>query len=128
MNPLLTALGTRLAHYLATPKQQGALVATVAPQVLAATPRPGDVLLVEGNTRISRPMELSAQDLRHVLDPVRYLLPMPLPARLRRHLLARGGGGPLRAICSTLIAEASQALHYPVLPDITLPETGDEPS
>ena len=98
MNPLLTAIGTRLAHDLATPKRQGALVATVAPQVLAATLRPGDVLLVKGNTR------------------------------LRRHLLALGGGDPSRAICSTLIAEASQALHYPILPDITPSEAGDEPS
>lgn len=53
MNTLLTALGMRLANYLAAPKPQGSLVATVAPEVLAAALRPGDVLLVEGNTRIS---------------------------------------------------------------------------
>ncbi len=197
MNPLLTAVGTRLADYLATPKPQGALVATVAPRVLAAALRPGDVLLVEGNARISvaikyltqstwshaalyvgdalplpadgqerptfieadlrdgvravglsayagqhtricRPVGLSAQDvqqlvaytvgrlgqrydLRHVLDLTRYLLPTPpMPARLRRRFLALGGGDPSRAICSTMIAEAFQALHYPILPDITL--------
>lgn len=53
MNKLLTAVGRRLANYLSTPRRQGSLVATVAPELLAAALRPGDVLLVEGNTRIS---------------------------------------------------------------------------
>ena len=53
MSPLYSALGRRLADYLCTPKRQGSHVATVAPELLAATLRPGDVLLVEGNTRIS---------------------------------------------------------------------------
>jgi len=53
MNLLFAALGRRLADYLSTPKRQGAHVAVVAPELLAATLRPGDVLLVEGNTRIS---------------------------------------------------------------------------
>jgi permuted papain-like amidase YaeF/Yiix C92 family enzyme len=53
MNLLFTALGRRLADYLAAPKRQDANGATVAPEILAATLRPGDVLLVGGNTRIS---------------------------------------------------------------------------
>lgn len=53
MNALLTAVGERLADYLVTPKWQGSLVATVSPELLASALRPGDVLLVEGNTRIS---------------------------------------------------------------------------
>ena len=53
MNLLFAALGRRLADYLSTPKRQGSHVATVAPELLAAALRPGDVLLVEGNTRIS---------------------------------------------------------------------------
>jgi hypothetical protein len=53
MNLLFTALGRRLADYLSAPKRQGSNVATVTPQVLAAALRPGDVLLVGGNTRIS---------------------------------------------------------------------------
>ncbi|MBI4292111.1 MAG: lipo-like protein [Betaproteobacteria bacterium] len=53
MNLLLSALGRRLADYLSAPKRQGSHVATVAPELLGATLRPGDVLLVEGNTRIS---------------------------------------------------------------------------
>ena len=53
MNLLFTALGRRLADYLSAPKRQDSNVATVAPQVLSATLRPGDVLLVGGSSRIS---------------------------------------------------------------------------
>jgi len=53
MNPLFSLLGKRLADYLSAPKRQGSDVATVAPKVLSAALRPGDVLLVGGNSRIS---------------------------------------------------------------------------
>lgn len=53
MNPVFTSLGRRLADYLSAPKRQGSNVATIAPQLLSAALRPGDVLLVGGNTRIS---------------------------------------------------------------------------
>jgi hypothetical protein len=53
MNPLFATLGKRLADYLSAPKRQGSNVATVAPEALSAALRPGDVILVSGNTRIS---------------------------------------------------------------------------
>lgn len=53
MNGLLTALGRRMADYLTTPKRQGWTIAATTPEALATTLRPGDVLLVDGNTRIS---------------------------------------------------------------------------
>ena len=53
MNLLFTALGKRLADYLSAPKRQGSNVATISPQILSAALRPGDVLLVGGNSRIS---------------------------------------------------------------------------
>ncbi|WP_439606040.1 lipo-like protein [Hydrogenophaga sp.] len=53
MNRLLVALGTHIANYLWAPKQQGSLVAIVDPELLVQTLRPGDVQLVEGNTRVS---------------------------------------------------------------------------
>ncbi len=53
MNFLLSRLGRRLASYLSEPRRHASQVATVTPGLLAATLRPGDVLLVEGNTRIS---------------------------------------------------------------------------
>jgi cell wall-associated NlpC family hydrolase len=53
MNLLFTALGKRLADYLSAPKRQGSNVATISPQILSAALRPGDVLLIGGNSRIS---------------------------------------------------------------------------
>ncbi len=202
MKPLSSALGRRLANYLSAPKRQGSHLATVAPELLVAALRPGDVLLVEGTTRISvaikyltqstwshaalyvgdalgpashgeqpkvlieadlregvravplglyanmhtricRPVGLSAADvkkvvsyavarighrydMKNVLDLARYLIPTPpVPSRWRRHMLALGSGDPSRAICSTLIAQAFDSLHYPILPDITLEKSGD---
>lgn len=58
-------------------------------------------------------------DLRNVIDLVRYLFPTPpVPQRWRRRLLSLGSGDPTRAICSTLIAEAFASVRYPVLPHI----------
>jgi len=89
------------------------------------------------HTRICRPFGLDEQDrrtvaryavqrvghqydLRNIFDLLRYLLPVPpIPGRLRKHLLALGSGDPTRAICSTLIAQAFQSIHYPILPQVT---------
>ncbi|MBN8495111.1 MAG: lipo-like protein [Burkholderiales bacterium] len=56
-------------------------------------------------------------DLRNIFDLARYLFPTPpVPLRWRRRLLVLGSGDPTRAICSTLIAQAFQAVGYPILP------------
>ena len=58
-------------------------------------------------------------DARHVVDLARYLLPTPpVPVRWRRRMLELGSGDPTRTICSTLIAEAFQSVHFPILPQI----------
>jgi hypothetical protein len=87
------------------------------------------------NTRICRPVGLSAEDrkkvvdfavskigmqydTKQILDLARFLFPYPpVPVALRRRLLAIGSGDPTRAICSTLIAQAFYAIHYPILPE-----------
>jgi Permuted papain-like amidase enzyme, YaeF/YiiX, C92 family len=87
-------------------------------------------------TRICRPVGLSEEerravtsfaiahlghryDLKNVVDLARYLLPTPpVPSQFRRRMIAFGSGDPTRAICSTLIAQAFQSVHYPVLPAI----------
>jgi hypothetical protein len=57
-------------------------------------------------------------DSRQIVDLARYLFPYPpVPVFLRRRLLAIGSGDPTRAICSTLIAEAFESIHYPILPE-----------
>lgn len=202
MNRLLGAIGDRLAAFLLAPRPHGAMVATVAPNQLEAALRPGDVLLVEGearismaikvlthsnwshaalfvgshwpgaaaapepltlieadlragvravplsayarmHTRICRPVGLTTEeverligyavgrlgqryDLRNLVDLARYLLPAPpVPLHWRRRLVALGSGDPTRAICSTLVAQAFQSVHYPILPEITVEDAVD---
>jgi hypothetical protein len=194
-------MGGRLARYLATPIR-GPQVATSTLEQLGATLEPGDVLLVEGNTRVStaikyltqstwshamfyigdalgapgpgeaprvlieadmvhgiravplshvsglnsricRPVGLSKDDLqkviqfavshigghydlKNVFDLARYLIPTPpVPTRWRGRMIAFGSGDPTRAICSTLIAEAFQSVHYPILPEVTFVHDGE---
>lgn len=193
MNQLAQIFGRKLAQFLSKEVRQNIQVATVSQEKLATTLQPGDVLLVEGNTRISiaikyltqstwshaalyignalptgapwelpkvlieadlqdgvravslahyaqmhtricRPVGLNEDDrnrvvnyaiarighcydLKNIFDLMRYLLPTaPVPTRFRRRLLALGSGDPTRAICSTLIAQAFESVHYPILP------------
>ncbi len=194
MNRTLGFAGRWLARYLSTPRHVHGTSAAVPPEQLLAILQPADVIVVEGNTRIStaikyltqstwshtalyvgvhptdqggaaehrfieadtvagvrsvgveafqglnlricRPVGLNDQerravtdyaiarighqyDLRNVIDLARYLLPTPpVPLRFRRRMLSLGSGDPTRAICSTLIAQAFQAIHYPILPTI----------
>ncbi len=189
--------GRALARYLTAPRSHPLRVTTSAPHALLATLRLGDVLLVEGDTRIAvaikyltqsswshaalciadagspddqvlleadvndgvrsvpltlyaglhtricRPVGLSAEEIRkvvdyararlgmqydrrHVWDLARYLFPTPpVPVRWRRRLLAIGSGDPTRAICSTLIAAAYQSVDYPILPEVVLTRNSD---
>jgi hypothetical protein len=88
------------------------------------------------HTRICRPIGLSSDDckavcdyvvervgdqydLKNLIDLARYLVPLPLPQRWRRRMIALGSGDPTRLICSTLIAQAFQSVGYPILPSIT---------
>jgi permuted papain-like amidase YaeF/Yiix C92 family enzyme len=200
MNPVFRWMGGGLARYLAQPIR-GNQVAISSLEQLGAALKPGDVLLVEGNTRVStaikyltqstwshatlyigdalgapapgeaarvlieadmvhgiravplsdvsdlntricRPVGLSKDDLqkvvqfavsrigghydlKNIFDLARYLIPTPpVPTRWRRRLIAFGSGDPTRAICSTLIAEAFQSVHYPILPEVAYVHDG----
>ena len=58
-------------------------------------------------------------DLKNIIDLMRYLFPLPVPQRWRRRMMALGSGHPTRIICSALIAQAFEAVRYPILPKIT---------
>jgi hypothetical protein len=199
MGYALDKIGHLIAGYLEKPVQGYEPFTPSDPEALRATLRPGDVLLVEGNnrvsgvikyltqstwshaalyvgrvgdretrdgeplvlveaelgkgviasplskyrhfhTRICRPYGLSAEDaarvccyaaerigfdydLQNIIDLMRYLFPMPIPARFRRRMMALGSGDPTRIICSALIAQAFDSVRYPILPKITRVES-----
>lgn len=92
------------------------------------------------HTRICRPVGLTPEDcktvcnyaiarigcdydLRNITDLMRYLLPLPVPQRWRRRMIALGSGNPTRMICSALIAQSFEAVRYPILPNMTLFES-----
>ena len=54
---------------------------------------------------------------------MRYLFPLPVPQRWRRHMIALGSGDPTRIICSALIAQAFEPVRYPILPKVTQVES-----
>jgi hypothetical protein len=57
-------------------------------------------------------------DLKNIVDLGRYLVPLPVPQRFRRRMIALGSGDPTKLICSALIAQAFHAIGYPILPAI----------
>lgn len=88
------------------------------------------------HTRICRPVGLSYEDrtavcryainrigfgydTKNILDLMRFLIPLPIPQRWRRRMIALGSGDPTKMICSALIAQAFEAVRYPILPKIT---------
>jgi len=89
------------------------------------------------HTRICRPIGLTKKetnavlqhvisrigqtyDLKNIFDLARYLITTPpVPNRWKRRMLSLGAGDPTRAICSSMIAEAFQSIHYPILPDVS---------
>ena len=196
---LFHKIGTAVANYLMQEVESGPALTLNDFEVLEQVLRPGDIILIEGASRISGPIKYLTQstwthaalfvgpienhretggephvlieaelidgvrssplsryrgahtricrpvglarnevstlvsfacerlgeqyDLHNLFDLVRYLLPTPpIPSRLRRRAIAIGAAAPTRAICSTLIAEAFQTIHYPILPVLESPE------
>ncbi|WP_424362441.1 YiiX/YebB-like N1pC/P60 family cysteine hydrolase [Methylocystis parvus] len=88
------------------------------------------------STRICRPLSIRDEDLaaliaftverigcrydlHNLFDLLRYLMPTPpIPSRLRRRFISIGAASPTQALCSTLLAQAFQAINYPILPTV----------
>ena len=92
------------------------------------------------HTRICRPIGLTEDDrarvcayaaerigfdydVKNIIDLMRYLLPLPVPQRWRRRMIALGSGHPTRIICSALIAQAFANVRYPILPKVARAES-----
>jgi hypothetical protein len=92
------------------------------------------------HTRICRPAGLSeadcqtvcnyavariglAYDLKNLIDLARYLVPLPVPQRWRRRMIALNSGDPTKLICSVLIAQAFGKVGFPILLSITRVES-----
>ena len=58
---ILQNIGQRLARYLSAPRKKAKQVATSSAEKLALSLRPGDVLLVEGNSRVSTAIKYLTQ-------------------------------------------------------------------
>jgi hypothetical protein len=199
MGRVLDRFGQMIARYLEKPVSGYEPFTPSDPSALAASLRPGDVLLVEGNnhvsgvikyltqstwshaalyvgplgervsqdgephtlieaelgigvdsaplskysrfhTRVCRPAGLTiedrekvcayaieriglAYDLKNITDLMRYLMPLPVPQRWRRRVLALGSSDPTRIIYSALIAQAFESVRYPILPRVTRMES-----
>jgi len=89
------------------------------------------------HTRVCRPVGLSFEDrntvcryainrvgfgydTKNIIDLMRFLIPLPIPQRWRRRMIALRSGDPTKIICSALIAQAFGAVRYPILPRVTL--------
>jgi len=92
------------------------------------------------HTRICRPIGLTQDDcarvctyaaerigfdydVKNIFDLLRYLFPLPVPQRWRRRIMTLGSGHPTRIICSALIAQAFEHVHYPILPKMARVES-----
>jgi hypothetical protein len=199
MNPMLGGIGRVISRYLQHAEDGYEPFTPSDPVALRGALKPGDVLLVEGNnrvsgvikyltqstwshaalytgpigdrttedgeplvlveanlgegvvgaplskyfrfhTRICRPVGLTSDDcarvctyaaerigfdydVKNIIDLMRYLIPLPVPQRWRRRMMALGSGHPTQIICSALIAQAFESVRYPILPKITLAES-----
>jgi hypothetical protein len=199
MSWILDGVGQTIARYLERPEQGYEPFTPSDPDCLRMALRPGDVVLVEGNNRISgvikyltqstwshaalyvgpigerttahgeplvlveanlgegvvgaplskynryhtricRPIGLTDDDrarvcafaaerigfdydVKNILDLLRLLMPLPIPQRWRRKMMALGSGHPTRIICSALIAQAFESVRYPILPRVTTVES-----
>ncbi len=95
-------LGRALVRLLSRRRHVHGVSLPTDPALLATCLRPGDVLLVEGDSRFSVGTQYLTQSTwSHAALYVGAAL-----------------GDPTRAICSTLVAEAFQSVHYPILPRI----------
>lgn len=81
--------------------------------------RPRGLSPADAQTLIAHTVKQLGSDynVRQLLDLARFLLPYTVvPRRWRSSLFQHNAGQPTRTVCSSLIAEAFEAVDYPILP------------
>lgn len=65
-------------------------------------------------------------DIRQLLDLARFMFPYGIvPRRWRSSLFQHNAGSPTRTVCSSLIAAAFSAVHFPIMPVIQRNDEGN---
>ena len=114
MNPVLRWMGGHLARYLAQPIR-GVQSATASLEQLGAVLRPGDVLLVEGNTRVSTAIKYLTQSTwSHAMFYVGDALGPPAAGEAPRVLVEADIVYGIRAVPLSEIAGLNTRICRPV--------------
>jgi hypothetical protein len=115
MDSLLNYVGRRLARYLTAPSRNAATLTTNDPAALAATLRPGDVLLVEGHSRVSAAIKYLTQSTwSHSALYVGDALGEPPDGGEARVLIEADLNEGVRAVPLSLYAERHTRICRPV--------------
>ncbi|MER2511474.1 MAG: YiiX/YebB-like N1pC/P60 family cysteine hydrolase [Nitrosomonas ureae] len=108
-------IGRGLARFLTKQIRQSIQVATISQEQLAATLRPGDVLLVEGNTRVSIAIKYLTQSTwSHAALYIGNVLPHGAPWELPRVLIEADLKEGVRAITLAHYAQMHTRICRPV--------------
>lgn len=99
MRSLLSYIGRRLAHFLSRPRGSAARTPAPSPEMLAEVIEPGDLLLVEGTSRISEAIKYLTQSTwSHAAIHIGGALDDPRDIRNARVLLEAGLNDGVRVV------------------------------
>ncbi|SDX12287.1 YiiX/YebB-like N1pC/P60 family cysteine hydrolase [Nitrosomonas oligotropha] len=115
MGQVTEIVGRGLAHFLTKPVRQSVQVATISQEKLAATLQPGDVLLVEGDTRVSVAIKYLTQSTwSHAAIYIGNVLPHSAPWQLPQVLIEADLKEGVRAITLAHYAQMHTRICRPV--------------
>src|SRR5881397_2923319 len=122
MGVVLDTVGKLIASYLQKEVPGYEPFTPSDPEHLRGVIQPGDVLLVEGNSRISGIIKYLTQSTWSHGALYVGQIDGAIEPDGEPHVLIEaniGAGDPTKIICSALIAQAFDAVRYPILPKIT---------
>lgn len=115
MGQVTELVGSRLARFLTKPVRQSTQVATISQEQLLANLQPADVLLVEGNTRVSVAIKYLTQSTwSHAALYIGNALPSGTPWQLPRVLVEADLQEGVRAVTLAHYAQMHTRICRPV--------------